>query len=331
MRLRHLSTSLIAALILVCGCQRDISGTYLATDQNGIVWLQLVRTPDNHLTGQFALSILKPDGKIDRNSVSLTGAVDGENVSLSGSGLFGLQSTALSGTLNGDTLTLTGPQAQPFVLKRSSMNDYQAQMSALDSRAQTIVAAKLSAEAAQRTERVQRNFVDTVDQLVSHMQRIDAATDVHLGRFAAAEKRYQAITAKISAYVEREHRLAGNQNAAVDRSELYVDANQAALDTTQLHLDAQSTQQDFETNAKPVADSVNGLENSCQNFDTGRSGLTPAEVEAHKAACGRLVAALPLFRQKYDALRAGLAHLEQVYTQENNAQQGLLKTAQKLE
>lgn len=113
MRLRHLSTSLIAALILVCGCQRDISGTYLATDQNGIVWLQLVRTPDNHLTGQFALSILKPDGKIDRNSVSLTGAVDGENVSLSGSGLFGLQSTALSGTLNGDTLTLTGHKRSP--------------------------------------------------------------------------------------------------------------------------------------------------------------------------------------------------------------------------
>jgi hypothetical protein len=295
------------------------------------VWLQLVRTPDDHLTGQFALSVLKPDGKIDRSSVSLTGAVDGENVSLSGSGLFGLRSTALSGILNGDTLTLTGAQAQPFILRRSSLSDYQAQMSALDTRSQTIIAAKASAEAAQRTERTQRNFVDSVDHLVAHMQRIEAATDVYLGKFAGAEKRYQAITTKMGAYVERERRLAGNQDAAVDRSQLYLDANQAALDTNQLHLDAQSTQQDFEMNAKPVAYSANALENACRSFNTMHSGLTPAEVEGHNAACGRLLAALPPFWQKYNALAAGLAHLEQIYTQENNKQQGLLHTAEKLQ
>ena len=52
---------LTVGLLAASGCRREISGTYLATDPNGAVWLQLVRTPDNHLTGQLAISTLKPD------------------------------------------------------------------------------------------------------------------------------------------------------------------------------------------------------------------------------------------------------------------------------
>src|SRR5882672_3974099 len=104
------------------GCQRDISGGYLAGDQSAVCWLQIVRTPDNRLTGQLAVSILKPDGSIERNSISLTGAVDGKNVSLTGSGFLGLQTVSLSGALSGDTLTLTGTQAIPVIFRRSSMD-----------------------------------------------------------------------------------------------------------------------------------------------------------------------------------------------------------------
>lgn len=329
--MRRLSLCGLAVLTVLCGCQRDISGTYLVSDPSSVVWLQLVRTPDNHLTGQLVVSVLKPDGQINRSSVSIAGAVDGENVTLAGNGLFGLQSGTLSGTLSGGMLTLTGAQAEPIVLKRAALMDYQTQISELNGRSQALLAEKASAEGVQRTERAQRGFVDTLDSLIARMQRIDAAADVHLGKFPNVEKRYQSITAKVNAYVERERRLAGNPNAAVDRSQLYVDANQAALDTNQLHLDVQSLQQDFETNAKPVADSVTSYEGGCRNFDVEHGGLTSAEIEAHKTACGRLLAALPLFRQKYDALRAGLAHLEQVYTQENSAQQALLQSAEKLE
>jgi hypothetical protein len=329
--MRRLTLCGLAVLTILCGCQRDISGTYLASDSGSVAWLQLVRTPDNHLTGQLDMSELKPDGTIDQKSAPITGAVDGENVSLSAGGLFGLQTTALSGTLDGDTLTLTGLQAQPVVLKRSSLTVYQALMDELNGHAHTILAAKANAEATQRTGRAQRDFIDTVDELIAHMQRIDSASDIHLGRFPAIETRYQAITAKVNAYVERERRLSGNPNAAAVRSELDVDANQAALDTFQVHLGVQSLQQDFEMNAKPVADSATSYENGCRSFDTEHGGLTTAEIEAHNAACGRLLATLPLFRQKYDALRAGFSHLEQVCTQENGKQQALLQTAQRLQ
>lgn len=45
-----------ASLSMVTGCQRNISGSYLASDNSAVLWLQVVRTPDNHLTGQLPWS-----------------------------------------------------------------------------------------------------------------------------------------------------------------------------------------------------------------------------------------------------------------------------------
>jgi hypothetical protein len=327
----RLSLFSIGALVPLAGCHREVSGTYLAADQSGVVSVALVRTPDDHLSGQLVVDQISPDGTISRKSTSITGAVDGENLSVTTAGLLGIGSTTLSGTLNGDTLTLTEPQAQALILKRSSLRNYQVQLSALGQRSQAMLKAKDDAEVVQRMEREERSFVDTVDHLVAHMQRIDSTSDILLGRFATVDKRYQDITAKINTYVERERRLSVNPNEAIDRASLYVDANQAAIDTNQLHLDMQSVQQDFEINAKPVADSATVYENECRDFETQHGNLTPAEIEAHSAACGRLLAALPLFRQRYVDLSLGLTHVEGIYIQENNTQQALLQTARKLQ
>ena len=32
-------------VVLMAGCQRNISGSYLASDNSAVVWLQVVRTP----------------------------------------------------------------------------------------------------------------------------------------------------------------------------------------------------------------------------------------------------------------------------------------------
>lgn len=329
----------LAALTLLAGCQRDISGTYVARDPDALAWLQLVRTPDNHVTGQLVISYLKPGG-IERKSVSLTGAVDGENITLTGNGLFGLQTSSLSGTISGGTLTLAGADAAPMVLKRSSLDAYQAQMNALNARAQAALAAR-EAETSrtnaarqaeisrENLEREQRNFVQTVDALVDRMQRFDSEADVHLGRFRNVEKGYQTITAKMTAYVERERQLASNPNAGVTRSQLSVAANQASMATDQMHMSGESLESSLEGNIKPIGDEATGIDSACRAGVS--NGLTPAELQAHNEACTRLQAALPKFREKYNAIKAGLAHLEQVYTREKTAQDALLKTAESLD
>ena len=187
----------VFAVVLMAGCRGNISGSYLAGDNGAVVWLQVVRTPDNRLTGQIAANVLKPDGTIEQNSVSITGAVDGENVTIQGSRFFGLESFVLSGTLRGNVLTLTGAQSVPLTFKHSTPAEFQAKVAALKTRSQNIIQAKAVAQSQQRTFQAQANFVAQIDQLIRRMAQFDSEADVHLGRFPGAEKAYEGITARV--------------------------------------------------------------------------------------------------------------------------------------
>lgn len=316
---------------LLCGCQHNISGTYIANDSASVVWLQLVRTPDNHLTGQLAISVLKPDGRVDNNSSSIAGAVDGENVTLTSSGLFGIQSSTLSGTFSGDTLTLTGAQAEPFVLKRAPLIAYQTQIGELNGRSQAILAAKAAVSARENAERSQRNFVQAIDRLIARMQQFDQQADIDLARFPTVEKQYGAITAKVSDYVERERRLAGNPSASVARSQLSIAATQLSYETERLHYEGQSLESSMAPITNQLLTEGGSYGQVCQTLTSTPANLTPQQQSDETSACDRLRVAIPLFRPKYNAFEAGLTHLEKVYTQEKNAQQALLQSAEKLQ
>jgi hypothetical protein len=311
------------------GCQREISGTYIAKFTDGVYWLQLVRTPDNHLTGQLETLVLGKDGKIERETVPVIGAVNAGNVTISASQL-GLQVVTLSGTLDGDTLTLTGGQPSPIVLTRSDLSDYQRQVNTLNAQSQGILAAKDAAAVRQRTERTQQTFISEIDRIVGRMQKFDSEADVHLSRFPGVEQRYHAITAKMTEYVSRERQLAGNQNATVARGQLSVAASQASINADQLHNSAQSLQSTFQTNVQPIANEATDFERGCRAF-VPPGNLTLAQTDARNEACRRLFIAGAPFRQKFEAVLAGLVHLEQVYAQERKVQEGLLESAQQLE
>ena len=157
----------LAALVLLGGCKKNLSGTYLAEDKGTVCWLQLVRTPDDHLTGQIVSSDLTPGGKIERGSVPLTGAVNGEDVTLTGSsGFLQTSNMTLSGKFDGNTLTVAGVQPAPITLKRATLAEYQARLVDQTTRSQAIISARATADAQQRTLEVQRNFIVEVDQLI---------------------------------------------------------------------------------------------------------------------------------------------------------------------
>ena len=242
-----------------------------------------------------------------------------------------MSSTTLSGTFEGNRITLTGVESTLVTIKRATLAEYQAQLGEQNSRSQAIVAARTSAASRQRSFQAQRNFVAEIDQLIGKMQRFDSEADVHLSRFPNAEKEYEAITAKVTEYVTRERQLAGNPNRGVDRSQLSVAANQASLNTDQMHFQAQSLQSSLESNIAPLLSEETTLEQGCHKDGPRGSDLTPVEVEARRSACNRLVDAAPKFHQKYTAVSIGLSHLEEVYKREKDTQGRLLTTAQKLE
>jgi len=329
--MNRLALCCLAALVLLTGCKKDVSGSYLADDKTAVCWLQLVRTPDAHLTGQIVSSVLKPDGKIEHGSVSLTGAVNGENVTLTGGGFLGMPSITLSGTFDSNSLTLTGVQSTPVTLKRGTLADYQAKLREQTTRSQAVISARAAAESRQQTLQAQRNFVSQIDVLIANMQRFDSEADVYLGRFPNVEKGYESITAKVSEYVTQERQLAGNPNREVARSQLYVASNQASLTTNRAHYQGQSLQSSLETNITPMVSQEMLLELGCRENRTAHNDLTPAEIEVHQSACDRLLSVAPVFHQKYNAVSAGLSHLEAVYKREKDAQDRLLAIALKME
>lgn len=321
----------LAGALLFVGCRGDISGSYLASDQNSVAWLQLVRTPDNRLTGQLATEVLKQDGTIENDSTQVTGAADGENVTISASRFLGLETVTLSGTLHGNTLTLTGGQSIPITFNRASLSAYQVQETALRSRAQSIIHANAVAQEQQRVSQAQANFVEQIDDLIAKMGSFDSEADVHLGRFPNVEKGYESITAKVSAIVTRERQYAGNPNASAARGQLSVAAIQTSLQTDQLHNQAYSLESSLAGNIKPLGDRAIAFERECGTVAANKGNLTAAEVQNINAACSRLSNAVPTFRQQYDAMAQGLAHLEQVYQRQRNSQQGLIQDAERLE
>lgn len=328
-RLRPLPLSVVIVAVLLNGCQRDISGKYLAKFTDGICWLQLVKTPDNHLTGQLETLILRPDGKVERNDVSVTGAVNGRDFTISASA-FGLQVLALSGTLAGNRLTLTGVQPSPLRLERSDLNEYEREMNTLNAKAEQILVEKHAVAARQRVAQSQKDFISGVDTIVARMRQFASEADSHLSKFPGAEDRYHAITVKMTEYVNRERQLGGDRNEAVTRAQLAVAVNQASIGTDQLHNAVQSLQSSLQSKVQPISVEATGLEQRCRHANA-RSDLTPAQIEARGVACERLFQATGPYRQKVEAVNRGLVHLDQIYAQERKTQEGLLQAAQHLE
>lgn len=115
------------------------------------------------------------------------------------------------------------------------------------------------------------------------------------------------------------------------RGQLSVAANQASIQTEQMHNQTESLESALQTNVKPTADESVSLEQQCHSLTVSTGSLIPTEIQSVNAACKRFQNAVTPFRQKFDAMSAGLAHLEQVYQRERSSQQGLIQESEDLE
>src|ERR1019366_3889102 len=102
-------TSVVVGLVITTPAfAGGISGTYVGTGTNLVDMLQLVQTDDKHLSGRYEEFIVKSDGKTVDNSLTFTGAVDGQVIvgNLKGSG-FLASDIPVSGEIRDGKLHLT--------------------------------------------------------------------------------------------------------------------------------------------------------------------------------------------------------------------------------
>ena len=67
-------TAILSVGLALSGCSPPtVTGTYVAKFSNGVERLQLVQTPDQHISGEFDQALMRSNGQIDYASLTATG------------------------------------------------------------------------------------------------------------------------------------------------------------------------------------------------------------------------------------------------------------------
>ncbi|WP_162634340.1 hypothetical protein [Ralstonia sp. GX3-BWBA] len=316
----------LGLLTVLTGCgPKSVSGGYLGKTPGTVVWLQLVETPDKHITGQLNTSTIDKDGKLLYITAPVTGAVDGQSISLSVKRDVLLAATVqLGGTVNGDTLNLRGgPTGDEVILHRAKDDEFAADKQELAEQSQRFLAAKAEAEQRAETARREKQQLDEVRSLTQSVNRMNADLPRRVAQLLTAEKAYADITTKMRGLVRRQQELAGNPGAFVARTQVVVNLNQNLVNSNQAHISAGWAAQSLRTDIKPVIDRLTTAEQTCHR--AGAAGSSANE------ACQALLAVAPAADLNAQAANSAIARVEAAYDRERSQQEELFRTAQELQ
>lgn len=317
----------LGVLIVLTGCgPKSVSGGYIAKSPGTVVWLQLVETPDKHITGQVNTASIDKSGQLVHATAPVSGAVDGEAISLSFKRDALLAATVqLAGTVDGDTLHLRGGQTGDEVtLRRAKDDEFAAGKQELAEQSQRLVAAK--ADAAQRAETARREMqeLDEVRNLTHTVNRMNADLPQRVERLLAAQKAYADITDKMRGLVHRQEELAGNPGAFVARSQVVVSLNQGLVNSDQTHISVSAAAQSMGAAVKPLMDRLKVAEQRCH-----RAAVPGGAAGAD--ACQALMAAAPEADRNAAAAARAISQVEATYQRERSQQEQLYQTGQRMQ
>jgi hypothetical protein len=146
-RITRIAVAGIVLLLMACS-KADVSGTYLASNPDTAMMLQLAEAPDNRISGQLTFLTIDSSGHLENTSTTVTGAADGSAITLTVQPVASLPiGTTLSGSQkSGGQLTLNGPgkdgQASAWTLEPSTFFVFQTLAARLRARSADILKTK---------------------------------------------------------------------------------------------------------------------------------------------------------------------------------------------
>lgn len=336
----------VAATVGLClvltACSRNASGEYVGNSTTSVVRLQLVETPDKHLSGQMDVAILKPDGTIVSETLKIAGTTDGNKLSLTASAppvplgpVFNL-----SGTIGWNSLDVTASGGNGLLktvtLKPGNVDEYNTALSALQKKSASIRVARAEAqrreeqkkaEAQAYREKLNREVKEVQDKhalarriqlLCDRMERFDKAASATLQRFPTIEAKYRTITSKVQKFFEHDQMLAGDSNASYTRSEIRYQMGNGLYATGQLHFEVQSLQSDFNNRIASEMKAVRTVKADCDSL---------AKDPILQPACQRFNSLYPTYAEVFAQVGHGLTKLEATYQTELEKQKSLQTAA----
>lgn len=322
---------LIAAIALSACSPANVSGSYVAVGEHDAALLQITQTPDQRLTGTLQGISLQPDGTLDRKVVNLTGAVDGESitVTLASNGLDALFGTRnASGKVTGDTVDLlmpAGGNAAPthLVVKKQDAASFESAASNLAARGAALQSAHAQEAAKESEARAKQDKAAAVTKLATDLTGdIDSLLRYAQGGVAIDIRKAQAVYEQAvgqaqSLLAKEKQQYAGGTaisrgDANVTRGELSV----TAAETKGTELQVIAAVQHARDAIANLSQRVPAVQAQCASEPDAAKACA-----ALAAAADQLAKATPKLRQDLNALvqvaSNGNGHLRSLVEQSN--------------
>ncbi|MBK5119204.1 hypothetical protein IQ288_04845 [Burkholderia sp. R-69980] len=231
-RLATFLTVIVGSALLLAGCgDRSVSGSYVAHAGNQADLLQITETPDHHFAGTIRHTGLNNDGTLSSSSTNVSGSVDGNSITLT------VLVTPLpigqnfSGSVTGDGIDLTvanGAQTGVEHFTKGQPSDFDAAVVQLNQAGQPIIAAR---QRGQRVDQLNRQ----VNALTDSINRFVASAHQHLESLPRAQTYYEHAVTVEQAKLDRAQRLEGTDNG-VAQGQAGVIVGQMGVDKSQISI-----------------------------------------------------------------------------------------------
>lgn len=288
----------LVALATLGACNpAKVSGAYVYSGTTEVAMLQLVEGADGSLSGSLQTATANASNRVNVESVALSGTIDGNTLTLSTPTFLGM-STTFSGVRSGNDIALTfttSGNVNTITFQRSSPDEFTRLTEQLRQGAFLRATERERQQAEARARAADEQMRQGIPRLSAEFEQT-AANDVTMTtRVDAAVARFEALTQQ----ARDAARARSREGDGVRRSQLSVYISQVSIETNGLNIEVESAQRQFEDHRASLRQQLERANAWC--------------ARTRDAVCGRLSTASARYATESAALiaafgRASAAH-----------------------
>lgn len=283
--------AVVAALCIAACSPRTVSGAYVYSSPTEVAMLQLVEGENGSLSGSLQTATANRSFQVNVESVGLSGTIDGNTLTLATPTFLGM-GTTFSGERSGNeiTLTFTGrSNVNSITFRRSTPDEFARLTEELRQGQGAQAEERARQQAAAQAQAADERMRQAIPALSAELEQT-AANDVEMvRRVDGAVSQFATLTQRArDAAIQRDRERDG-----VRQSQISVFISQVSVETTQLNIEVEQAQREFEQHRVSLRDQAGRATAWCQR--------------TRDAVCARLATAWQSYSRESDALAAAFA------------------------
>jgi hypothetical protein len=316
---------------------QNVTGTYIARFSNAAKLIQVVQTASGELTGQYEEAVLSgADGTLSEQTFPVTGAANGNTITISiKTGILSSPTTAF-GTVDGDRLTVNAgfsggkPQSETYV--RADAHEFEADVAALNTESRKIQTAIATVKAKQQADQAEREFMADLVKMLTEIDAFNAGQDKRISLISAAQQHFRTITAKMNQYLDQERQLVAVRQAEVKRAQISVSISQGAVATEQANNEASAATDNLRDRMKTLWGRVDKAGWRCRLIAPAMpQNIAIVETPIGVQACNHLFEVEKPFVENVKSASNALDELKATYREELAKQNNIVAESNRIE